>query len=362
MAPTQNKGLILASIPSGFPTPGVEIQIQDRPIDLQQNLPPNTLLVKNHHVSFDPFQRGRMRPASVKSYSPAYELNAPLQNSTVSTVINSSSSKFQKHDLVLVSYNGGTEEYTLVPPDLLPNVSKLDNPHGIDERHFLGALGMPGLTAYSSFYEIGRPKRGETLFVSSASGAVGSLVGQLALHEGLTVIGSVGTDEKLAYITQTLGFSGGFNYKSEDPSAALKRLAPGGIDIYYENVGGEQLQAAVDHMRDFGRIVACGMISQYNTPAAQQFRLGSLTQIVQKRLTIRGFVVRDPDMGPKYREEHARNLARWIREGKVKARSSTTAGIDAAGEGFVGMLRGENFGKAVLDVSVVERGGGGGKL
>jgi len=142
-------------------------------------------------------------------------------------------------------------------------VRKLENPYKLDPAMFIGALGMPGLTAYSSFYEIGQPKKGEIIFVSSASGAVGQLVGQLAKHEGLTVIGSVGDDRKLEFITKDLGFDGGFNYKKEKPAEALKRLAPDGIHIYYENVGGEQLEAAINAMKDHGRI---SMSSQCVSP------------------------------------------------------------------------------------------------
>ena len=146
------------------------------------------------------------------------------------------------------------EEYSAIPAEALKYLEKLDNPYNLDPAIYVGALGMPGLTAYSSFYEIGQPKKGETIFISAASGAVGQLVGQLAKHEGLTVIGSVGSDEKLSFIEKELGFDGGFNYKKEKPADALKRLAPKGIDIYYENVGGEQLEAAIDAMSDFGRI------------------------------------------------------------------------------------------------------------
>ncbi len=138
---------------------------------------------------------------------------------------------------------------------------KIDNPYGLPLGHFLGVLGMPGLTAYSALYRIGQPKAGETIFVSSAAGAVGQLVGQLAKREGLTVIGSVGSQAKLDFIINELGFDGGFNYKNEKPNDALDRLAPNGLDIYFENVGGEQLDAALAHMNVGGRIPVCGMVS-----------------------------------------------------------------------------------------------------
>lgn len=210
---------------------------------------------------------------------------------------------------------------------------------------FLGALGMPGLTAYSSLYEIGKPKKGETIFVSAASGAVGQLVGQLAKHEGLKVIGSVGSDEKLEYITKDLGFDGGFNYKKEKPADALARLAPQGIDIYYENVGGEHLEAALDAMNNFGRVVVCGLISQYNTAP---YPIKNIHNVLIKRIDMRGFIVSDPGMGDKYTEEHQKNVQKWIKEGSFKALLHETTGIDNAAEGLVGIFYGKNKGKAVL--------------
>lgn len=209
---------------------------------------------------------------------------------------------------------------------------------------------MPGLTAYSSLYEIGKPQKGETIFISSAAGAVGALVGQIAKHEGLKVIGSVGSDEKLKYITEELGFTG-FNYKTEKSLDALKRLAPDGIDIYYENVGGEQLEAALATLNLNGRIVACGMISDYNKAPAERHGVKNLMQIISQRLTIRGFMVGDKDFGPKYEAERTKNLTQWLADGSFQAKLHVTDGIDNAPEGFVGMLEGKNFGKAVLKLA-----------
>lgn len=197
----------------------------------------------------------------------------------------------------------------------------------------------------------GAPKRGETIFISAASGAVGQLVGQLAKREGLTVIGSVGEDKKLDFITKELKFDGGFNYKTEKPLEALQRLAPKGIDIYYENVGGEQLEAAIASMNNFGRIVACGMISQYNTAPDKAYPIRNLMQVVAKRLKIQGFIVSDANMGPKYHKEHQENVQKWIADGSLKTEMSVTQGIDHAGEGLLGLFSGKNFGKAVLEVS-----------
>jgi NADPH-dependent curcumin reductase CurA len=155
-------------------------------------------------------------------------------------------------------------EHATIPREMLGAIrGKIDNKHNFELGVFLGALGMPSLTAYSSLFKIGQPKSGETIFISSAAGAVGMMAGQIAKREGLTVIGSVGTDEKLDYIVKELGFDSGFNYKTEKPADALKRLAPQGIDIYFDNVGGEHLEAAIDAMNNWGRIIACGMVSPH---------------------------------------------------------------------------------------------------
>ena len=194
-----------------------------------------------------------MRNPDIKAYIPAFQFGKPITNAAVAKVIKSSNFKFSPGDIVTGMLP--TEEYSVVPGNVANSqISKLDNPHNLDPKQYLGALGMPGLTAYSSFYAIGQPKKGETIFISSAGGAVGQIVGQLAKHEGLTVIGSVGSDEKLDFIKNELSFDGGVNYKKEKPAEALKRLAPEGLDIYFENVGGEQLEAAIASMNDYGRI------------------------------------------------------------------------------------------------------------
>ncbi|KAL4866692.1 hypothetical protein BDV12DRAFT_198913 [Aspergillus spectabilis] len=165
-------------------------------------------------------------------------------------------------------------------------------------------------------------------FISSAAGAVGQLVGQVAKHAGLTGIGSVGDDDKLRYITEELGFDAGFDYKREEPLGALRRLAPRGVDIYYENVGGEHLDAALDVMNVHGRIVACGMISQYNLLPEERYGVKSLFHIVTKRIRMQGFVVGDPNMGPKYLQERNERVSRWLANGTIKAQEHITVGIE----------------------------------
>lgn len=250
----QNKGLIYKKVPKGWPKEGEDLVIETREFDLNAPPPKGGLILKNHYVSFDPYQRGRMRDPSIKSYSPPFELGKPITNRTISTVLKSDSPKFKEGDVVISMESLNTEEYTALEEGPALKVQKLENPYKLDPKVFLGPLGMPGLTAWSSFYDIGQPKKGETIFVSAASGAVGQVVGQLAKHEGLTVIGSVGDDKKLDFILNDLKFDAGFNYKKEKPAQALARLAPKGIDIYYENVGGEHLEAALNALNQFGRI------------------------------------------------------------------------------------------------------------
>ncbi len=256
-----NKTLIFKKVPTAAPVPGEHLVIEDRGFDPAAPPPPGGVTLSVLYASFDPYQRGRMRDASVKSYSPAYELNAPIINDTVSRVIKSDTDAYKPGDLVLGHLP--IAEYAVLTKEQLKTLrGKVQNPLGLkDLGLFIGPLGMPGLTGWSSLHEIGQPKAGETIFISSAAGAVGQVVGQIAKREGLRVIGSVGSDDKLDFIINELGFDGGFNYKKEKTKDALARLAPEGLDIYYENVGGEQLEAALDAMKDYGRIVACGMVS-----------------------------------------------------------------------------------------------------
>lgn len=367
---TPNKTFVFKKIPQGFPVPGQDIVTEDRPIDLDA-VPQGGLVVQNFVSSFDPYMRGRMRDASVKSYTPAFELGGAVTSTSIARVLKSDSPDFKEGDLVSAFDN--IAEYSYVPKELIAGkrVFKIHNPHNLDLALFIGQLGMPGLTAYSSLYKIGQPKKGETIFISSAAGAVGQIVGQLAKHEGLTVIGSVGSDEKLDYITKELGFDAATNYKKESTADALKRLAPNGIDIYYENVGGEVLEGALDAMNTNGRVVACGMvsnhsdsisnlrrhtngaikISQYNIKdASERYGVKNLQYIVTKKLLMQGFIVSDPAFGPAYAQEHQEKVQAWIADGSFKAKLHVTEGIDNAAEGFLGLLKGENFGKAVLKI------------
>ncbi|QIW96998.1 hypothetical protein AMS68_002516 [Peltaster fructicola] len=347
----KNTGLYYTAHPSALPVVGEHITVKTNDFDENQELPKGAVQVKVHYVSFDPYLRGRMRDPSIKSYSPPFNLGEPINNAGIVSVVRSNGSEYKEGDVLRVLHGCPMVEYAVIPAERLQAVQKLNNPYKLDEKIFLGALGMPGLTAYSSFYAIGEPKKGETIFISAASGAVGQLVGQLAKHEGLKVIGSVGDDKKLDFILKDLSFDAGFNYKKEKAHDALKRLAPDGIDIYYENVGGEQLEAALDALNSHGRVIACGMISQYNLAASDRYGLSNLMQIVAKRLKIQGFIVGDADMGPKYAHEHQEKVQKWIADGTFKVQQAITKGIENAGEGLLSVYEGKNFGKAVLEVA-----------
>ncbi|KAH8597668.1 hypothetical protein B0O99DRAFT_81714 [Bisporella sp. PMI_857] len=345
----QSKALIFKKVPDGWPVAGQHLVVETREFDADQAPPAGGIIIKNLIASLDPYLRGKMRDASVISYSPPFQLGAPINTNSIVKVLKSDTEKFKEGDLV--HGNVGLEEYLVVSKAAVDTLRKIENPYNLDPVVFVGALGMPGLTAYSSFYDIGKPKKGETIFISSAAGAVGQLVGQLAKHEGLRVIGSVGSDEKADFITKELSFDGAWNYKKEKTADALKRLAPDGIDIYYENVGGEQLEAAIDAMNNHGRIIACGMIAEYNKKPQERYGVKNLFLIVGKRITFRGFIVGDKNMGPAYAKEFSENVSKWLHDGSFKAKSHVTEGIDNAAEALVGMLEGKNFGKAAVKIA-----------
>lgn len=345
----QNHRFIFSKIPQGAPVPGQDLTVDTIEFDVEQAPPSGGVTLKNVYASLDPYMRGRMWDPKIKSYTPALTLEQPVTAGIIAKVLKSDNDKFQPGDLV--SGFANIEEYSALPKQWADTLQKVNNPFKLDPIEFTGPLGMPGLTAYSSLYEIGKPKKGETIFISAASGAVGALVGQIAKHEGLKVIGSVGSDEKLKYITEELGFDAGFNYKNDKPKDALKRLAPDGIDIYYENVGGEQLEAAIESLNDFGRIVACGMISDYNKKPEDRYPIKNLFHVVSKRITFRGFIQGDKDFGPAYKEQRDKNVAKWLADGTFKSKFDVVDGVEKAPQGLVDLLDGKNFGKVVVKIA-----------
>jgi len=289
--------------------------------------------------------RGRMREPEKKSYSPAFQLNEPMNGHVVAEVIKSNNPKFKQGDYVYG--NGPFQEYTHVPAAQAGRfvVRNEARDSGLPVSNFVGVLGMPGLTAYVGLFEIGQPKKGETLFISAASGAVGQLVGQLGKEFGLRVVGSAGSDEKVEYL-KSIGFDDAFNYKTTNMDAELTRTCPNGVDVYFENVGGETLEVLLNHMNTHGRVVACGMISQYNTQDLYGVR--NLFVVVTKRLRIQGFIVFDHQ---NKEPEFLQKVIALLKDGKITYRETISEGIDSTPQALLDVLKGTNFGKQVVKVA-----------
>ncbi|KAI0132882.1 hypothetical protein BJ170DRAFT_666394 [Xylariales sp. AK1849] len=348
----ENRAFIYKAVPSGWPEVGKHLEVQGFPFDLDAAPPKGGLTTQNVYASFDPSQRGRMRDPALRSYSPAMQPGTAIVSiHVIGRVLKSDNERLKPGDLIIVDL-WPTEEYSILPAKAADTARLITQIPGVPVTAYLGALGMTGLTAYGSLMEIGQPKKGETILVSAAAGAVGQIVGQLAVKDGLTVIGSVGDDAKLDFITKQLGFHGGFNYKKESPTDALARLAPDGIDIFYDNVGGELLDVAIAHMRDWGRIVASGSVSQYNNVPEARYRLANYPSIVRKRIRWQGFIVIDENI-QKHASEHNHKFREWIASGELKSTDYITKGMENAPVGFLGMLSGANLGKSILQISEI---------
>jgi NADPH-dependent curcumin reductase CurA len=329
----KNREIRLKSRPVGLPTPDN--------FELAESAVPNPgtgqVLVRNSYISVDPYMRGRM--VDRKSYVPPFQIGEVLQGHAVGQVVASNGHPTLKVGDFVQSMNGWREWYVSSGADL----QKFDPVAPI--QSYLGALGMPGMTAYAGLLRVGELKDGERVFVSAASGAVGSIVCQIAKAKGCHVVGSVGSDEKAAFLKE-LGI-GAINYKTcGDLNAAVAAAFPEGIDVYFENVGGTHLEAALNNMRPGGRIPLCGMIDMYN---ATELPPGprNLAMAIGLGLTLRGFVVSSHyDMLPDFH----RDMAAWAKAGKMKWRETVVDGVDNAPKAFIGLFKGENLGKMVVRV------------
>ena len=296
------------------------------------------VLVENRYMSVDPYMRGRMRAEGV--YAAPYPLNAPLYGGAVGEVLESGDENLQPGDIVLSQ--GAWQDRLLTKASRVQRLEPFD-PERISL--YLGTLGMPGMTAYVGLNRFGEPKEGETVFVSAASGAVGANVCQIAKMKGCRVVGSVGSDAKAEYLKAECGVDETINYRTcGDLTEALRAAAPDGVDVYFENVGGEHLQAALNAMNPFGRIAACGMISTYND-AEPVPGPNNLMLIVGKKVRINGFIVFDHnDM----REDFLRDMSGWIESGRIRARETVVEGLENAVDAFLALFSGDNFGKMVV--------------
>ena len=302
------------------------------------------ILVRNTFLSVDPYMRGRMNDA--KSYVPAFQLDQPMDGDAVGvveqvgeTAVDSNGSAIQVGDTVIHRF--GWRTTSLVPAK---SARALDT--GLaPARAYLGVLGMPGLTAYAGLLRIGQLVEGERVFVSSAAGAVGSLVGQLARLKGASlVVGSAGGPEKTAWLLDEAGFDAAIDYKATPISKGLAKAAPEGIDVYFDNVGGDHLEAAISALRLGGRAAICGMISVYNATEAKAGPR-NLPMIIGKRLTLRGFLVFDhADLRPQFEAE----VGQWLADDKIVWRETVVDGIDNALNGFRDLMAGSNMGKMLI--------------
>lgn len=332
MATGVNHEIRLAARPVGFPKDS-DFELAETPIPSPGD---GEVLVRNVYMSVDPYMRSRM--AERKSYAPSFKVGDPMTGGAVGQVVESRSDALAVGDWVN-SMNGWREYYVADGGSLM----KID-PALAPVSKALGVLGLTGFTAYVGLLDLGQPKEGETVFVSAAAGAVGSVVGQLAKLRGCRVVGSAGSPEKVAHLRE-IGYDEGFDYKRESPADALDRLCPDGIDVYFENVGGDHLEAALPRMRTFGRIVVCGLIAQYNDTELQPGP--SLVPLLTSRVTIRGFIVSDHF---DRLADFLRDMSGWYREGKVTDEETVVDGIENAPAAFMGLLRGENRGKMLVKV------------
>ncbi len=329
----QSQQIELSSRPDGVPT-------KDNFSLVTVKLSPirdGEILVRNQWMSVDPYMRGRMKEGD--SYVPAFAIGEPLEGGCIGEVIESNNKDFELGDQVLG--NLGWREYWKSDGE---GVQKLD-PELAPIQAYLGALGMTGMTAWVGLKRIAKLRPGSTVFVSAASGAVGSMVCQIAKANDCKVIGSAGKDEKIKWLKEKAGVDAVINYKTTDNlTEELGIHAPGGINVYFDNVGSDHLEAAIDHMNDFGCIVCCGMISTYNAtqpPAAPR----NLFKIISKRLRMQGFIVRDhmDDL-----HSFIKDVSPQIKSGQMIWEETVTEGLENAPGAFIGLFDGDNLGKSLV--------------
>ena len=298
------------------------------------------LLVDVRYLSVDPYMRGRMRDA--ESYAEPWDIGDPMAGAVVGEVVESESDAYEAGDLV--TGNGTWADYSVLDAD---SVAPVD-PAVADLPAYLGVLGMPGRTAYFGLLDVGDPKPGDTVVVSGAAGAVGSVVGQIAKRNGCRVVGFAGTDEKVEWLTDDLGFDAAINYKQvEDYRAALDDAAPGGVDVYFDNVGGPITDAVFTRLNLDARVAVCGQIAHYNdegVPTGPR----KLPQLISARAKVQGLLV--GDYATRF-EEASDQLAEWVVSGDLSHRESIVDGLENAPDAFLGLFSGDNIGKQVVAVS-----------
>ncbi|MDJ0949783.1 MAG: NADP-dependent oxidoreductase [Alphaproteobacteria bacterium] len=327
-----NRQILLKSRPPG--EPGLDnFELADAPMPVPGD---GEVLVRSIYLSLDPYMRGRMR--DVKSYVPPAEIGAVMPGAVVGEVMESHDADYAPGDIVEVYH--GWQEYAASPAKFLRRVDATAAPISTA----LGVLGMPGVTAFFGLLDVGRPKPGETVLVSAASGAVGGVVGQIAKIKGCRAVGIAGGPAKSRWVTEELGFDACIDYRAEDLDEGIQRTCPDGVDVYYDNVGGRTLDAVLRRINDRARIVICGMISEYNLEKPELAPRPTRALLVH-RARMEGLIVFDyVDRFP----EALASLADWVRSGELKYRETIADGIENAPAAFIGLLKGENFGKQLV--------------
>jgi NADPH-dependent curcumin reductase CurA len=339
MTAEKNRQILLASRPRGEPGPDnfklVETAVPQAGA--------GQVLLRTIYLSLDPYMRGRMNAGP--SYAAPVEIGEVMQGTAVCAVVASNLPGYKAGDVVVAST--GWQEFSLSDGQ---GVHKVDPALG-PISYALGVLGMPGLTAYAGLLNIGKPQVGETLVVAAASGAVGSVVGQVARIKGCRVVGVAGGEQKCRFVKEELGFDDCVDHRQPNLAERLKAACPKGVDIYFENVGGAVFDAVLPLLNPFARIPVCGLIAHYNAtglPAGPDRVPLLLRDILVKRLTFRGFIVYD------YNSQFGdfiRDMSGWLRSGRVKYREDVTDGLENAPRELIGLLKGENFGKKIIRVS-----------
>lgn len=303
---------------------------------------PGQLLLSPLYVSVDPYMRGRM--SDVKSYIPAFEVGKPLQGGVVAKVLESTAEGFNKGDLVVGMLPWKTK--MVVKDNTIKSLNKIPQLPGVSPSLFVGALGITGLSAYFPLKYLVELKKGQTVFVSGAAGAVGSIAGQIAKSKGCLVYGSAGSDEKVKFL-KSIGFDDAFNYRTHSAAEGLTKVCPQGFDVFFDNVGGELLDEMFLHMKDYGTIINCGAISEYNTPPEKRRGLKNYIMIIKSKLTLRGFIVSDwmSEMS-----EGTQELVAFFLKGSLQSKETFVEGFENIPHAFMGLFKGSNTGKMVVKI------------
>jgi len=338
-----NKQILFASRPN----PNASLEnfkvVTDAPTPEESSLQDGQVLLRLVYVSVDPYMRGRMNEG--KSYFPGFEIGKPISGGTVAEVISSKNSVYSTGEYVVAFLPWQLVQ--IVSADQAKSFVKIPNEVKSLASYFIGSCGMPGLSALLPIEHIGAPKAGEVAFVSGAAGAVGSTAGQIFKILGLKVYGSAGSDDKVKLL-KDLGFDGAWNYNTTNLDKVLSEAVPEGIDIYFDNVGGQTLEILLNHMKKYGRIIACGAISQYQKGGWENaYGIRNIFTVVSKSLKLQGFIV--TDWAPEFAAGTAK-LVGWVREGKLKVTETVREGFENLPSAFVGLLAGENQGKMVVKI------------